>query len=147
MRQAGSDISSQFERKRVEIFLKLDPSLKQLFPITYIQFVTANTQHYQGAPNPTEREYHYSTKATRSVDPNTIPPTASGKLYPTVAPTLLFVVEVVVEPALEPVFVGAAPAAVVVGFDPCDVCEAPTVETPGGTVPPGQFVGGGALFD
>ena len=89
---------------------------------------------------------NYNIKATRSVTPNIIPPTASGKLYPTAAPTLLFVVEVELEPALEPVFVGAAPPAVVAGLVPCEVCAAPIVETPGGTVPPGQFVGGGALF-
>ena len=83
----------------------------------YFHFATANTDHCQTPPNRTKCVYiHYNIKAARSVDPKTIPPTASGKLYPTVAPALLFVV--VVEPAPEPVFVGAAPPAVVVGLVP-----------------------------
>jgi hypothetical protein len=72
---------------------------------------------------------------------------ASAKLCPTVAPTLLFGVEVEVDPAPEPVPVGVALTEVVFAAAPSEVGAAPTVETPGGTVPPGQLVGGGALLD
>jgi hypothetical protein len=91
---------------------------------------------------------NYKIMAARSVAEKTIPPIARGRLCCAEAPTELFVVEVELDPALE--LVPVCPAAgeeVVSAVVPAVVAAAPDVETPGGTVPPGQFVGGEAVFD
>jgi hypothetical protein len=91
----------------------------------------------------------YNSTATKSVAAKTAPPTASGKWCPTFAPVELFVVEVEVDAAPDVVPVPVCPAAgeeVIVAVVPAVVCAAPDVETPGGTVPPGQLVGGEAVL-
>lgn len=91
---------------------------------------------------------NYKIMAARSVVEKTIPPIARGRLCCAEAPTELFVVEVELDPALE--LVPVCPAAgeeVVSAVVPAVVAAAPDVETPGGTVPPGQFVGGEAVID
>jgi hypothetical protein len=91
---------------------------------------------------------NYKTIAAMSVAEKTIPPTTRGRLCWAEAPTELFAVEVELDPALE--LVPVCPAAgeeVVSAVVPLVVAAAPDVETPGGTVPPGQFVGGEAVLD
>lgn len=91
----------------------------------------------------------YNSTATKSVPTNTIPPTASGMSGPMAAPAEPFVVEVEDDPAPELVPDPVCPAAgeeVVFAVVPFEVCAAPDVETPGGTVPPGQLVGGEAVL-
>jgi len=80
---------------------------------------------------------YYNSAATKSAAANATPPTARRKLYPTVAPAELFLIEVDVDAALEVVPVSVCPAEgeeFIVAVVPAVVCAAPNVETPGGTV-------------